>query len=203
MSISLYFDVEDHVSERLRTFIVALDDRTDLHRAIAGEAADLTREHLQMIAETRHKTAEELGAEPTGFWARAVEQVTTAASNDAGVVSVNSPGIGRAGHDVDIYPTDGREYLTIPIHPLAYGHRVSELAANFEIFALHTGPSGTGILAFRQPGQHVATALYLLVPEVHQKQDRTLLPSDEEYETVALQGISNYVEFLLAQKGNG
>jgi hypothetical protein len=139
VSLLIAIDVEDVATARIAALIAGLEDRTQLHEAIVGEARNLTRAHLQEIADTRHTTAEELGADPTGFWAEAVERLTSSADANAATVSVFSPGISRVAHDVTILPTDGHEFLTIPVHPLAYGHRASELKRDMDLFVIHVG----------------------------------------------------------------
>ena len=205
----------DAIVPRLGSFISELrpGKRRGLNQAIADAAMHLTREHLRLISLERHNTAEALGAQSTGHWGQASEKTTSKGTATEASVTVRQPGIGRVGHDVDIHPKDGL-WLTLPIAAAAYGRRAYRMASLFFVqpkgkdYALlgqrpkekkDRRPSdGGGIsAATKAPVQW----MYLLVHEVRQLQDRTLLPSDAQYALAAREGARSYVESLLAKVG--
>jgi hypothetical protein len=201
MAISLKIEIESaRVEALLQRFIGGLRERTPMNEQVGLRGAELTRNHLSAIAQTRHRTAQALGAAPTGFWAQGAEKTSSTADEEGATISINQPGIGRVAHDVTIAPGGGKKYLTIPAIADAYG----KLARTFpdltpmirwkdgERRAVALGKkSGTGKEA-------TFTVFYWLVKNVFQPQDRTLLPSDEEYRLAALAGVRDYVDFMLA-----
>ena len=86
-----------------------------------------------------------------------------------GTVNIDIPGISRAYHDVTIRPTHAR-HLTIQIHQSAYGKRVSDFNDLFK-------PKGKNILARNVNGQLVA--MFALAKSAFQKQDSSLMPTDD------------------------
>lgn len=100
-----------------------------------------------------------------------------------GTVDVDIPGASRAYHDIDIYPINA-EHLTIPLHPDAYGTKVSDWNNTFR-------PKGKDIIAQVQNGSLVA--LFALCKHVHQNQDSTLMPDDTELAVAVNAGVEAYL----------
>ena len=86
-----------------------------------------------------------------------------------GTTNVDIPGAGRAYHDVVIKPVRAR-HLTIPIHQIAYGKKVSDFNDLFK-------PKGKNILARNVNGNLVA--MFALAKSAFQKQDSSLMPTDD------------------------
>ena len=178
--MSASYDVvvtSDEITPCLNRVSAGLKDRTRLNEMIGGQAQVLTRNHLIDLAASRHDSANRLGATPTGHLARAAESVAGTSDAEAAVVTVTSPGIARAFHALDIVPVNAK-LLTIPASPLSYGKRASEVERQI------------GELRFAVLGGHPSlvagkddnlTVLFWLASSVHIPQDRTLLPSDEQY----------------------
>lgn len=174
-------DVSILLPRKLTNFIGALGSagRHNLFSAAAAAVCDLTRRHISREAMFRHKTARALNASATGFLSAAARKTVFHASSEMGEVVIPSPGFSRARHDVTIRPTRAAA-LTLPLHQLAYARRVSELKAlGWNIFR----PKGHDVLMGEKDGE--TTCLYLLKKRVEQKQDRTLLPSDQDILTTA------------------
>lgn len=213
MSISLRIDVEDAgLGERLQTFMDGLTDRTEIHEAIGIKAMEFTKAYLLARAPGSHKTAERLGGTPTDFLGKAARQTSYSATNESAVVTIRNPGIGRADHPVTIEPTEGREWLTLPMRGLAYGRTVSQvqdLLGKRLFRPLKKGAKATG---HKIGGRHTATfddsdkmkalgvsdgnggmdLYFALAKSVTQKQDREMLPSDEDYGDIALAGVRTW-----------
>jgi hypothetical protein len=167
------------------------ESRTFVNGYIGRAMQNEVRDYLRNIAQTRHATAESLGATPTGFWGFASENVgrPDALSIDAdGVtVTVMSPGIGRADHDVDIFPGPGKQWLTIPANAAAYGNR-------FLVGTAERARFKDGVML---PPKNPDAPLYVFTKEVHQKQDRSLLPSDAELKAAAREGAADGIDALI------
>jgi hypothetical protein len=157
------------------------------------EVRDYLRDHVA----TRHASAEKLGAEPTNFWGPAVRSVESpeALSTTPGdaTITIFGPGIGRADHDVDIYPTGGKQWLTIPANAAAYGNRF--LVGTAE--RAHFDSAGNLL-----PPRVAGAPLYIFAKEAHLRQDRTLLPSDADIMAAAIEGAAEGIDAII-QKASG
>jgi len=165
-------------------------ERKDHNGFIAVEAENLTRFYLKNL--NRHDTANRLGAKPQQVFADAADSVESSVGNAFASVSISHPVIGRAFHDRDIKPK--KKYLTIPVNAAAYGRRAGEFD---DLIFVRNTPSGTPILARKVDGSgEMLETMYVLVKGVHQDQDRTLLPSDDQYGEAMERGTAAYVKKL-------
>ena len=149
--------------------------------AWAGKIAAMTgytriREYLMDVVSRRHSSAQRLSATPSGFWAGASEQVRLNLAADGGEIVIEHPGIRRAVSDVVIRPKRAKA-LTIPLHAMSYGKRVGEVERLLGEKLVR--PKGARLLA-RKEGDGKLTPMYLLTAQAFQKQDPTLLPSEQE-----------------------
>jgi hypothetical protein len=200
MPIGLKIEVHGESLEALlRKFTGGLNDRTPMNERVGDRATQLTRKHLIEIAQSRHATAQRLGASPTGHWAQAAEKTSFAADPGGATISIDQPGIGRVAHDVTIVPTGGKKYLTIPAIAEAYG-KVARSIPDLALMIRWKGGERRAVALAQVTGkgkERTETVFYWLVKSVTQKQDRTLLPSDDEYELSGLAGVRDYVDQLL------
>lgn len=196
--IGFEFDFRDGASDRLQSFYDSLRNRRQVNEAIAESYLALTKEYLLTVTGARHDTANRLGATPTGHWAQAAEKASAKADDNGATINVDHPGIGRAGHDVEIVPTGGRQYLTIAVIAAAYGRRAREFD---NLVFIRTG--GAPVLMMPNGDSSFGTIYYVLVKHVLQPQDRTLLPSDEEYQQAALEAMRDYVNYLVNRSRGG
>ena len=200
--ISLSVDVRDGASPLVGEFIAQLTNRTQLHEAIASRARTLTRDHLIGLAGTRHGSANRLGASPSGHWAQATEKTSADFDATSATITVAHPGIGRAFHDVEIYPGAGKKAITIPLIAQAYNLRAASVWESQGLFVVKgktSAGSGAAVAVKRLP-DGTLQPWYLLLPHVHQKQDRSLLPSNAEYQTAAKEGARDYVDYLITRR---
>jgi len=196
MSLGLAIDLEDSISGILAAVGASLDDRTLLNDKIGQDELTLVQEHLKALSYDRHDSANRLGAQPSGFWENAAGQTTLHADAQQAVVSVKHPGIGRALHDVTIVPGAGKQYLTLPLLAVAYNQRAAGLD---NLFVIRSHESALFLArhedADKESGLEI---LYLLVRSVLLPQDRTLLPTDEEFEFTALRAAQEYFQAIFA-----
>jgi hypothetical protein len=167
---------------------LAVEDRGFVNEFVGLHAATEVRDYLRDFAEVHHATANRLGAEPTNFWGQAAESTESASDASGATVTIHSPGIGRVDHDVDIYPTGGKQWLTIPANAAAYGNRYLVGTAERARF-----DKDGNLLPPKNPG----APLYVFVKQAHLKQDRALLPSDDALMAAAIEGADEGISLLM------
>lgn len=189
------------IPEGLRKWVglVKPAGRRLLFSAVGNAVSKLINDHLKRIAPTHHKTAERLGATPTGH----LEKRTSFASDgSSATVTIPIPGINRAFKDLSIVPKD-KPYLTLPLSSVAYGHRAATVRGlGYMIFrpaakGAHKNAQGgfsvyQDLLMGTKDGETIP--LYLLKKRVKQKQDRSLLPSDAEIGAAATSAITGTID---------
>lgn len=205
---ALHYNINAESSPALQRLYSGLKRRRGLHKLMGGRVQNCARDHLIRIAGQRHKQANKLGAQPSGFLGQAAEKVArpsaVKASEDAAALQLSHPGMRRAFEDVVIEPNKPGGALTIPMHARAYNRRAYRIKG---LFVMQTAKGAflvKNAFESRGRGQIKRGRLvfyYRLVKSVRQKQDRTLLPSDEEIKLAALRGADDYVALLQAKGG--
>ena len=191
------------IPEALQRFsrLVKPAGRRMLFSAAGNAVSNLINRHLKRISPTRHRSANRLGATPTGH----LEQRPTfhATSNYAEVV-IPIPGINRAFKDLTITPKDA-PFLTLPLNAVSYGKRAATVRS-------------LGYVLFRPPakGAHKAdgkrydryqnilmgtkdgetAAMYLLKTRVEQRRDPTLLPTEAEIGHAAAAAMAQTIRLM-------
>jgi len=124
----------------------SLEKRVELNARIAGDAEIFLKKAGKQIAATQHRTANTLGATPTGHLGEAYEGIES--SSGADKIELLIPGASRlrAAFGSYVVRPKNSKYLTIPVHRDAYGKRAREFD---DLFALRTGPKKTLVLARR------------------------------------------------------
>lgn len=177
----------------------ALANRRSLHAQMAQEATSFTRDFL--LQTPRHRTAERLGATPTGFRAKNARAIQADSDDEAAIVRMpRSTGLGRAFADITIVPRNGRTYLTIANDAETYGKGVRDFPEDTFEFAIFMGARGPCpvLLWVEDGGAHrKGEVAYWLRRKVIQKQDRSLLPSDAGYQEVGRRVIVAYIANLI------
>ena len=184
--------------QRVRDLLSRVRDLSGLTKYCSYHVAQLVRGHLTREAARRHASARRLDAQPTGFLADAAGSVVAAPEPRTVVVRVDSPGVKRAYHDVEIKPKNGSKYLTIPIHRLAYGRRASsvERLVGAKLFVLKGDDKA--LLAARERATNQLLPLYVLKRMVRQAQDPTLMPSEAEISERLVSSAAEYIRRHIA-----
>lgn len=147
-----------------------------LYRTIADRVENLVRRHILRIAPAHHIWANRLGAQPTGHLTKGARLTHSTSGSDYAEIIIPIPGMSRAFRPLAITPQRASA-LTIPIAAQSYGQRVSRMRQlGWVLFR----PKGRDVLMGTPRGGGEAVALYLLKKRVEQRQDRSLLPSDDE-----------------------
>jgi hypothetical protein len=152
-----------------------------LHARMAGAAELFLKEFGRTSSQTKHNTANRLGAKPTGHLENEYNGIGS--SSDETAASLWIPGSGRlraAFGSYTVRPTGGRQYLTIPVAAEAYGHRASEIPG---LVPMRVGPKKTPILA-RPDGDRITT-YFLLAKEASIPEDTGLIPFADLYAEAA------------------
>lgn len=196
--MKLPIEMKAALPDRVRTLLSKVRDLSGLTAYCSNHVAKLVRDHLTSLAARRHATARRLDATPTGFLADAAGSVVAAPEPRTVVVRVDSPGVKRAYHDVEIKPKNGSKYLTIPINRLSYGRRVSSVArlVGEKWFVIQNG--GRILLASKDPVQKHLLPLYILKRTVRQARDPSLMPSDEDIRQRLVSSAAEYIRRHIA-----
>ncbi len=150
-------------------------------RAAGAEMQETIAEHMFQLNGKKNK----LGGKPSDYFAKAARLVEKAdaltVSEREAVVTIKTKGFSRAFRDVKIVPSESKS-LAIPIHKDAYNIRARELWQRMKLFI----PEGADYIAANIGGS--ITPMYVLCRSVTQKQDRSLLPDDDELRAAAVFG---------------
>ena len=179
---------------RLKDTVLRLSgsSQADVTRAGAYSLHALVWRHLQRYARSHHDSANRLSADPTGHLEKPVAALPKPTGN---VLSIPIQGFQRVFKDLEIVPRTAKA-LTIPINRVAYGERAQHLQSNgwrrFTVSTRGGGPGG-GILFGRRDDDGPVTALYALTKSVRVRQDRSMLPSDEDMQRAAAKGVARAI----------
>ena len=183
----------------------------ELEMAGAEQAAKNTQVYLSGLAGSRHASANKLGAAPTEVIGRAAGGTKAEQRGDGAVVVVPHPLFRRAFGAVTIAPRTARA-LAIPMHRDAYGRGPRTMSGLFvwKRNRKAEGPDDKGAAFLARSvgkGKNARLELMYLLHRgrILQRQDRTLLPSDEDTAAAAMKGLSARLNTILravaAQKG--
>ena len=165
-----------------------LQNRGGMHARMAVDSKQFLMDFLMQTP--RHKTADKLGASPTGFRAKNAQSLQATSDDQAASILIpRRTGLGRAFNDIVLVPGSGRTYLTIPAEARTYGKVVRDFPEGTFKFAILHAHRPFPVLLFKDDGK----VAYWLRRRVLQKQDRTLLPSDEAMREVARRSAVTYL----------
>lgn len=192
---------EDSATPRLRALqSLSGAGRAKLNEFIGGRCQFAIRSHLLAKKRNPAGLASKIGAPVSGYYQQAAEKTQLAGTDEnKASITVNQPGIARAGGDITVIAgtqTPGVKYLTIPLDPEAYNNRIRQ-GTNFRFtggFFIHS-KNGNLLYCVKNP-DGTLRPLYLLKPRVLIKQDRTILPSDAEILEAAASGVNDFMEFI-------
>lgn len=193
--IDIDVEIDESATPAVAAVADALADRTPLHEAMAPVLENTVRDHLIAIEPVMHKTAQRLGAKPTGYLARRARQIESSADASAAIVTIGGSVeiFARVAGPVLVRPQVAR-HLTIPATSLAYGRRAREITGlRFVRFA-----NGTKALAAIEGKgkERKLTVHYWLQEQVTLPQERNLLPSDSAMIAAMELGAVQYLETL-------
>lgn len=162
----------------------------------------------------RDQTGNKLGGSRTHFFGQAARLTNFAIEGDSVVVGTTAPiGLRQRYYGGTITPKKSK-YLTIPVHPAAYGHRAGEFdlelvfGAGGQPIALATkGNRGVSIRTgkngktTKRAVGHMGEIYYRLVRSVTQAPDRSVLPTTEALTTAVRTELTTYLARLTERTG--
>jgi len=165
-----------------------------LLRAAGTSLAKRIRQHMRLLNRSRH-SALSGGKSSNHFSPEKVSEPTV--TQDAVTVAVDIPGITRAYHDIDIYPKEANA-LAIPLHESAYGISPREIndRGTYKMFRIKKNGVPGNVLYRNDEGGGLI-AMYALTQHVHQVQDPTLMPSNQELTESAIEGLQSALKVVL------
>lgn len=177
-----------------------LGNMESVYRNAGVRLARCIRNHMRLLASTRHDTANKLGASPTGHF-KASDVLPPNATNADVSVTVTTPGISRAYHDIDIDPVNG-QFLTIPLHADAYGLSAREYSERYgKLFRINQkGSTEKGkVLYTKDVLNGKPIPMYALTAHVHQVRDPSLMPTNAKMTEEAIEGALAAIKKILKQ----
>lgn len=175
MSVNVTMTVSGKGAEVLLGIREAANDKDGLHEAIATNALRFVKNFGAEKSQSEHRTADALGAKRTGHLERAYRSIESGFDQvSARLLVPRSSRLRAAFGSYTLRPVNGSKYLTIPVHPDAYGKRAREFT---NLVALRVGPKKNLILA-RIDGDEVET-MFFLTEKVEIREDATLIPFRE------------------------
>ena len=146
--------------------------------------------HVHAYARVHHASANRLGAQPTGHMEDAVDSISYGPDGNGAAVTIPIPGFSRVFGNLTITPKNAKA-LTIPINSISYGRRAGEMRhLGFTLFKFGKKDGGAnGVLyGYREGDDHIEP-LYALKSRVKLRQDRAMLPTDEDMTAAAQAGM--------------
>jgi hypothetical protein len=168
--------------------------RGEMHQAMGEGLGALVIDHLRAYGGSHHATAQRLGATPTEYINKAVQNTSHSFDNSGASVTIKSSGdfdargMHRARRELKITPTN-KGALTIPLHALAYGRNVKTVAESEGITIFR--PKGKNVPGYSKDGGFVA--LYALVQSARIPHDPGLLPGEAAIKTTAGNMLADFI----------
>ena len=203
--VELSITIDKALSERLGK-IGTPETMRAMNEAVGNAVLERVKDHLAQMSVSRHKVADRLGATHTGFYENAPGRTVLRDANETGstVVVQETPGLSRAYHDIDIAPTGGKKWLTIPLSRVSYGKRVADLRTEghdvfrpgkARILAEKTGQTETYVdKDGKRKKRKRLRPLYALVKSVRIPRDEGLLPTDKQMLGWMTDQVSDFIE---------
>jgi hypothetical protein len=195
--------ITDRATPQVAAIITRLKARTRINRTIADELKSEVADYTLQDSFGRHATADALGARHTGFRADAaklVQKGTPKVTDQGGSIALPGAHFARAFGNVHIAPRNGSRFLTIPMSAESYGKRMGKGASSRWPGGFFLRSKDKRRLFFAVPnGNGGVNLLYNLVPSVDQKQDRTLLPTDQALTEAAIRGADKGVNQIIKE----
>ncbi len=219
MSLTVLFQL-DLTGSPLQALLSTLENKTALNQAAADAVADGIRDHF-VQENTSHKSADALGAQPTGFWGRMSNAVVARATPDAGSVAMPRE-VAQRYFGGRLVPQGGHKYIALAAIAAAYGKSPRDFPDTHFGFGLN--PFGVMQPAMVQDDaqtkvsktnrgahdQHVGlgkerthqVVYFWLTLEVNQPPDPSVLPSQAVMEAYAEHGISEAIASITKGAGD-
>lgn len=219
LAISVEYDT---ATPALRSAMEMLEEKGPILGAMGHRVIRDTSRH---VAEWGLSHPNKLGGQRTNYWAGIAAKINPAdclevESNSATVTlgGPEMPGLMRAFGDVTIVPgtkTPGVKYIPLPARSEAYGHKPREISGlvlfwrgKGQVGGLAEGVSVTRTRNTKRGAKGSeyfvpGLVMYWFVESVTQPQDRTLLPTEEEWSESANSAAAEWIDLELKKIKSG
>ena len=150
--------------------------------AMAEFVAERIREHLRV----KNLEPNKLNAPKTNFYAQARDATFTEVSETDAIIYIAKDGMRQRYLGGKINPVNAKA-LTIP-KAAAYGRTAREFGGELRFVLINRG-NLIGLLKLGDDAD--APVMFLLVKQVKQDPDPTVLPTDDELRAAAVEGLAN------------
>ena len=160
------------ISKRIQNILLALKPTPKKQlssKAMNGVVAYVSN-YIYKYSQTHHKSAQRLGATPTGH----LEKASRSVRKKGMTFSVTSAGFRRVLQPLTI-KAKNKPYLTIPINKISYGKWFRQLPPTIKARAFR--PHNTDIIAYKNKHTKGFIPLYALKKSVVVPQEPKLLPT--------------------------
>jgi hypothetical protein len=197
-------EIRDNATAALRKLMTRIQT-SNVNPRIGQAVSDLFKSHLFRLNSERPN---KLGGQRTNFYAQAAKMTNYDVMPDGVRVSVSGPvgfrqrllgGDIRPGKGISFITGKPTKYLTIPARTESYGKRASEFEGLKLVFGRGGKPVALAASSEASYGRTKKTRIaeslimYWLVGIVHQKPDPSVIPTDEQITSTAIQAVNDYV----------
>ncbi len=194
MPLQLTINVSGLSSAQMAAAAAAMGDGAKLNDRVAVDAEKFVKKRGRITAATEHKTAESLGARPTGHLLNAYEAIQHVSDATSATLLVPRASRLRAAFGKYVCtPKPPRKFLTIPTAAAAYGHRAREFS-DLKFIRSKLGR----LFLVRKDAQGNIEPMYLLVQRAEIPEDPALIPFEDLFANARDSAEAYYDEALKA-----
>jgi hypothetical protein len=193
--------------------ITAMEEAIQPENILPFMAELVTQEVQQNLRDLDVSRANRLGGERTHYFAQAAEETEwTMEGNDHAIVSVRQIGIAlkyfggtvTAGVGTSCATGEKTRFLTIPVHPSAYGVRACDIPG-LKVISGPRGPFALGFVTVNHIGHESGGStrtreveiFYLLKESIEIAADKAMLPSPTRLAAVVGAGLRDYSNMVV------
>lgn len=199
MPIGITVDIEDQATPLIERLGEAARSPA-LKKSVAANEQRLFSRHFRKLEAERHRHG------GTNFYGRAARATKGEATADGVTVSIHQRGIAQRFLGGIIRPREAKA-LAIPVHPDAYGKRAGDPGwGDTLVFVPTLGGGGTkslAVLVRQRQNEDFGTVMYVLMRQVRQKPDPTVLPDDAAVAETAIDAIERFIARAAARQEGG
>lgn len=186
-------DIRDTATPALRSLLDSCAGK-NINPVVGRAGVNYLKIHFRKLNAER---ANKLGGERTNFYAQAARGTNYTLLPDGVVLGINQVGIRqrfyggtiKAGKQISRITGKPTQYLTIPACSEAYGKRAGEF---YNLRFRMNKEKTSGSLSDKTTGQ----TLFWLKKEVTQKEDKSVLPTDQELSDHIVRELGSYLSTI-------
>lgn len=179
--MSINITIEYSSANELAFLTEALANQPAMHERIARQSLLFVKNFGSQKAQTEHRTATNLGARPTRHLERAYAGIESQHDASSARLLVPRASRLRAAFGAYMLIATAAGYLTLAVHPDAYGRRAREFE---DLFPIRVGPRQSLVLVREVEGGGLET-MYFLTKSVNIPEDASLIPFQEIFDEAA------------------